>query len=68
MTGNVTLKENLSQAGTATGMLTLTLPGGKGTARALVSETIPAHTGSIGGAPLQLCLLGRHRAVSARFR
>jgi phospholipase/lecithinase/hemolysin len=58
VTGNVTLKENLSQAGTATGMLTLTLPGGKGTARALVSETIPAHTGSIGALPFNYVFSG----------
>jgi hypothetical protein len=51
VTGDVTLKENLSQAGTATGVLRLTLPGGRGTARALVSQTIPAHTGSIGALP-----------------
>jgi hypothetical protein len=48
VTGDVTLNEDLSQARTATGVLRLTLPGGRGTAGALVSQTIPAHAGSIG--------------------
>src|SRR5262249_38483576 len=51
VTGDVTLSEDASQAGSASGVLTLTLPGGKGTARAVVSQTIPAHTGSIGSLP-----------------
>src|SRR5262249_15900333 len=45
VTGAVTLTEDASQAGSASGVLTLTLPGGKGTARAVVSQMIPAHTG-----------------------
>jgi phospholipase/lecithinase/hemolysin len=58
VTGDVTLKEDLSQAGTASGMLTLTLPGGRGTARAIVSETIPAHTGAIGTLPFRYTFSG----------
>jgi phospholipase/lecithinase/hemolysin len=58
VTGNVTLKENLSQAGTATGVLSLTLPGGRGTARVMVSETIPAHAGSIGALPFNYTFRG----------
>jgi phospholipase/lecithinase/hemolysin len=58
VTGDVTLREDLSQGGTASGVLTLTLPGGKGTARALVSETIPAHTGSIGALPFNYAFQG----------
>jgi hypothetical protein len=58
VTGDVALREDLSQAGTASGVLTLTLPGGRGTARALVSETIPAHTGSIGSLPFNYNVQG----------
>jgi hypothetical protein len=58
VTGDVTLREDLSQAGTATGVLTLTLPGGRGTARVLVSETIPAHTGAIGSLPFNYTVRG----------
>jgi hypothetical protein len=58
VTGNVTLEENLAQAGTATGVLTITLPGGRGTARAMVSQTIPAHTGSIGTLPFHYTVSG----------
>jgi hypothetical protein len=58
VTGDVTLREDLSQAGTASGVFTLTLPGGKGTARALVSETIPAHTGPAGSLPFNYTVPG----------
>jgi phospholipase/lecithinase/hemolysin len=58
VTGDVTLQENLAQAGTATGVLTLTLPGGRGTARAIVSETIPAHSGSAGALPFHYTFSG----------
>ena len=58
VSGDVTLKENFSQAGTATGVLRLTLPDGMGTARALVAQTIPAHTGSIGALPFHYTLSG----------
>jgi hypothetical protein len=58
VTGDVTLQENLAQAGTATGVLTLTLPGGRGTARAIVSETIPAHAGSAGALPFHYTFSG----------
>jgi hypothetical protein len=64
VTGNVTVSENAAQAGTATGVLTLTLAGGRGTARALVSETIPAHTGSAGSLPFHYTLEGG----TGRFR
>jgi phospholipase/lecithinase/hemolysin len=56
--GDVTLWEDLSQTGTASGVLTLALPGGAGTALALVSETIPAHTGSIGSLPFNYTVAG----------
>jgi phospholipase/lecithinase/hemolysin len=58
LSGSVTVKENLSQAGEATGVLRLTLPGGMGTARVLVSQTIPAHTGSIGALPFHYTFSG----------
>ena len=58
VTGDVTVNENLSQAGTATGILKLTFADGKGTARATVSETIPAHTGSIGALPFNYAFSG----------
>jgi phospholipase/lecithinase/hemolysin len=58
VTGEVTLRENASQAGRASGVLTLTLPGGRGTARALVSETIPAHSGSVGSLPFNYTVQG----------
>jgi hypothetical protein len=58
VTGDVTLKEDLSQAGTAMGVLRLSLEGGKGTARAIVSETIPAHNGSVGALPFQYTFAG----------
>jgi hypothetical protein len=58
VTGDVTLNEDLSQAGTATGVLRLTLPGDRGTARALVSQTIPAHAGSIGALPFHYSVSG----------
>jgi hypothetical protein len=58
VTGAVTLTEDASQAGSASGVLTLTLPGGEGTARAVVSQTIPAHTGSIGSLPFHYTFSG----------
>src|SRR5262249_60261442 len=64
VTGDVTLTEDASQAGSASGLLTLTLPGGNGTARAVVSQTIPAHTGSIGSLPFSYTFSGG----TGRFR
>jgi hypothetical protein len=58
VTGDVTVREDLSQAGTASGVLTLTLPGGKGTTQALVSQTIPAHTGSVASLPFNYTVPG----------
>jgi hypothetical protein len=58
VTGAVTVREDLSQAGMASGVLTLTLPGGKGTTQALVSQTIPAHTGSVASLPFNYTVPG----------
>jgi phospholipase/lecithinase/hemolysin len=58
VTGDVTLNENLSQAGAAVGVLKLTLPGGRGSAKAKVTETIPAHAGSIGSLPFHYTFAG----------
>jgi phospholipase/lecithinase/hemolysin len=44
--GSAIVKENQAQAGTVSGKLVLTLPGHNGTARAYISEQIPAHAGS----------------------
>jgi phospholipase/lecithinase/hemolysin len=44
--GSAIVREDLAQAGTVSGTLVLTLPGHGGTAQALISESIPAHTGS----------------------
>jgi phospholipase/lecithinase/hemolysin len=44
--GSAIVKENQAQAGTVSGKLVLTLPGHGGTATAIISEQIPAHTGS----------------------
>jgi phospholipase/lecithinase/hemolysin len=64
--GSAIVKENLAQAGTVSGTLVLTLPGGGGTAKASISETIPAHTGSSPVLPFQYSFSGgtgrfRHR-------
>jgi phospholipase/lecithinase/hemolysin len=58
VTGDVTLREDSSQAGTAWGVLTLTLPGGEGSVRVRVSETIPAHAGAIGSLPFSYTFSG----------
>jgi phospholipase/lecithinase/hemolysin len=58
VTGDVTVREDLSQAGTASGVLTLTLPSGKGSTQALVSQTIPAHTGSVASLPFNYTVSG----------
>jgi phospholipase/lecithinase/hemolysin len=44
--GSVIVRENLAQAGTVSGKLILSLPGGGGMTKAFISELIPAHTGS----------------------
>jgi hypothetical protein len=64
VTGDVTVNENLSQAGNATGVLRLTLAGRGGTTQANVSETIPAHAGSIGALPFHYTFSGG----TGRFR
>jgi phospholipase/lecithinase/hemolysin len=62
--GSAIVKENLAQAGTVSGMLVLTLPGHGGTARALISEQVPAHTGSSPLLPFHYVLSGG----TGRFR
>jgi phospholipase/lecithinase/hemolysin len=62
--GSAIVKENLAQAGTVSGTLVLTLPGRGGTARALISEPIPAHTGSSPLLPFHYALSGG----TGRFR
>ncbi len=47
VTGVMTIVGDDSPDGMVTGVLRLTLPGGMGTARVLVSQTIPAHSGSV---------------------
>jgi phospholipase/lecithinase/hemolysin len=58
VSGDVILRENQAQAGTVSGVLTLTLAGGRGTAKAYVSEQIPAHSGSPGTLPFQYSFTG----------
>ncbi len=62
--GSAIVQENLEQAGTVSGTLGLTLPGHGGTARALISEQIPAHTGSSPVLPFHYALSGG----TGRFR
>jgi phospholipase/lecithinase/hemolysin len=66
VSGSAIVKENLAQAGTVSGTLILTLPGHGGTAKALISEQIPAHTGSSPLLPFNYAFSGgtglfRHR-------
>jgi phospholipase/lecithinase/hemolysin len=62
--GSAIVREDLAQAGTVSGTLVLTLPGHGGTARALISEPIPAHTGSSPLLPFHYMLSGG----TGRFR
>jgi phospholipase/lecithinase/hemolysin len=62
--GSAVVRENMAQAGTVSGTLVLTLPGRGGTARALISEPIPAHTGSSPLLPFHYALSGG----TGRFR
>jgi phospholipase/lecithinase/hemolysin len=62
--GSATVRENLAQAGTVSGKLILTLPDHGGTAKALISESIPAHSGSSPVLPFQYELSGG----TGRFR
>jgi phospholipase/lecithinase/hemolysin len=56
--GSAIVREDITQAGTVSGTLVLTLPGHGGTARALISEPIPAHTGSSPLLPFHYVLSG----------
>ena len=65
--GSAIVKEDQAQAGTVSGKLVLTLPGHGGTATAMISEQIPAHTGSSPLLPFHYTLSGgtgrfRHRS------
>jgi phospholipase/lecithinase/hemolysin len=56
--GTVTVREDQAQAGSAAGTLNLTLAGHRGTARAIVSQPIPAHSGSPGPLPFSYTVRG----------
>ncbi len=66
VTGEVTLKEAPSRAGTATGVIRLTLHG-LGTARGQLSQAIPAHTGSSGSTPFLFTFSGGTGVFRHRF-
>jgi phospholipase/lecithinase/hemolysin len=62
--GSAIVKEDQAQAGTVSGKLVLTLPGHGGTATAMISEQIPAHTGSSPLIPFNYSISGG----TGRFR
>jgi hypothetical protein len=62
--GAAIVRENLAQAGRVSGRLVLTLPDHGGTAKALISEPIPAHAGSSPLLPFHYALSGG----TGRFR
>jgi phospholipase/lecithinase/hemolysin len=65
--GTVTLRENQLQAGMAAGTLTLTLAGHRGTARAVVSQVIPHHSGPAGPLPFSYNVQGGTGAFRGGF-
>jgi phospholipase/lecithinase/hemolysin len=62
--GSAIVREDQAQAGTVSGKLVLTLPGRGGTATAIISEQVPAHTGSSPLLPFHYSITGG----TGRFR